>query len=51
MLRGYIEAATVKTIEDGIMSGDLAKLAEPAAAKIVYTEEFIDEVARRLEGE
>jgi isocitrate dehydrogenase len=44
-----LEAATVKTIEDGIMTGDLAKLAEPAAKKIVYTEEFIDEVKRRLE--
>ena len=44
-----LDAATVKTIEDGIITGDLAKLAEPAAQKIVYTEEFIDEVARRLE--
>ena len=44
-----LDAATVKTIGDGIMTGDLAKLAEPAAQKIVYTEEFIDEVARRLE--
>ena len=43
-----LEAATVRTIEDGIMTGDLAKLAEPAAQKIVYTEEFLDEVARRL---
>ncbi len=41
--------ATVKTIEDGIITGDLAKLAEPPAQKIVYTEEFIDEVGRRLE--
>jgi isocitrate dehydrogenase len=31
------------------MTGDLAKLAEPPAQKIVYTEEFLDEVARRLE--
>jgi isocitrate dehydrogenase len=44
-----LEAATIKTIEDGIMTGDLAKLAEPPAKKIVYTEEFIDEVRRRLE--
>jgi len=44
-----LEAATVRTIEDGIMTGDLAKLAEPAANKIVYTEEFLDEVARRVE--
>jgi isocitrate dehydrogenase len=44
-----LEAAVIKTIEDGIMTGDLAKLAEPAAKKIVYTEEFLDEVAQRLE--
>ena len=44
-----LEAATIKTIEDGIMTGDLAKLAEPPAKKIVYTEEFIDEVRRRVE--
>jgi isocitrate dehydrogenase len=44
-----LEAAAIKTIEDGIMTGDLAKLAEPPAKEVVYTEEFIDEVARRLE--
>ncbi len=44
-----LEAAVIKTIEDGIMTGDLAKLAEPAAKRIVYTEEFIDEVKQRLE--
>jgi isocitrate dehydrogenase len=44
-----LEAAAVKTIEDGIMTGDLAKLAEPPARKIATTEEFIEEVRRRLE--
>ncbi len=44
-----LEAATLQTIEDGVMTGDLAKLAEPAAKQIVYTEEFIGEVRRRLE--
>jgi isocitrate dehydrogenase len=44
-----LEAAVLQTIEDGIMTGDLARLAEPAAKKIVYTEEFIDEVKLRLE--
>ncbi|MEA2074780.1 MAG: NADP-dependent isocitrate dehydrogenase [Euryarchaeota archaeon] len=44
-----LDAATVKTIEEGIMTGDLAKLAEPPAKRVVDTEEFIDEVARRLE--
>jgi isocitrate dehydrogenase len=43
-----LEAAAMKTIEDGIMTGDLAKLAEPPARKIATTEEFIEEVARRL---
>jgi isocitrate dehydrogenase len=43
-----LEAAVVKTIEEGIMTGDLAKLAEPAAQKITSTEEFITEVASRL---
>ena len=46
-----LEAAAMKTIEDGIMTGDLAKLAEPAAKRMVYTEEFLDEVKRRLEEE
>ncbi|MEA1906413.1 MAG: NADP-dependent isocitrate dehydrogenase [Euryarchaeota archaeon] len=44
-----LDAATLGTIEDGIMTGDLAKLAEPPAKKTVNTEEFLDEVARRLE--
>ncbi|MEA3488083.1 MAG: NADP-dependent isocitrate dehydrogenase [Euryarchaeota archaeon] len=44
-----LDAAALKVIEDGIMTGDLAKLAEPAAKKIVNTEEFLDEVAGRME--
>jgi isocitrate dehydrogenase len=44
-----LEAAVIRTIEEGIMTGDLAKLAEPPAQKTVYTEEFIEEVARRVE--
>jgi isocitrate dehydrogenase len=44
-----LDAAALGTIEDGIMTGDLAKLAEPPARKTVNTEEFLDEVARRLE--
>ncbi|KAF5430010.1 isocitrate dehydrogenase [Candidatus Methanophagaceae archaeon] len=44
-----LDAAALKTIEAGIMTGDLAKLAEPAAKEVVNTEEFLDEVARRLE--
>jgi len=43
-----LEAAVIMTIEEGIMTGDLAKLAEPPAKRVVYTEEFINEVAERL---
>ncbi|PXF58816.1 MAG: NADP-dependent isocitrate dehydrogenase [Candidatus Methanogaster sp.] len=45
-----LDAAALGVIEDGIMTGDLAKLAEPPARKTVNTEEFLDEVARRLEA-
>ncbi len=40
-----LEAAVIRTIEDGVMTGDLAKLAEPPAKRVVYTEEFMEEVA------
>jgi isocitrate dehydrogenase len=43
-----LEKATLGTIEDGIMTGDLARLADPAAKKIVNSWEFIDEIAARL---
>ena len=43
-----LEAATLGTIEEGIMTGDLAKLASPAAAKIVNSWEFIDEIASHI---
>ncbi|GAI02684.1 unnamed protein product, partial [marine sediment metagenome] len=44
-----LEGATIKTIEDGIMPSDLARIAEPPPQKIAYTEEFLDEIAKRLE--
>jgi isocitrate dehydrogenase len=44
-----LDAAALGTIENGIMSGDLAKLAEPPAKRVVSTEEFIEEVKRWLE--
>ncbi|KAF5429576.1 isocitrate dehydrogenase [Candidatus Methanophagaceae archaeon] len=44
-----LDAAALETIEDGFMTGDLAKLAEPVAKRVVNTEEFLDEVAERLE--
>lgn len=43
-----LEKATVSTIEDGIMTGDLVKLSDPPARKTANTEEFIDEIATRL---
>ncbi|MDD5308275.1 MAG: NADP-dependent isocitrate dehydrogenase [Deltaproteobacteria bacterium] len=43
-----LERAALSTIESGIMTGDLAKLAKPAAKEICSTEEFVDEIARQL---
>jgi isocitrate dehydrogenase len=44
-----VEKAALATIESGIMTGDLANLAEPQAKKICGTEEMIDEIAKRLD--
>ena len=43
-----LEEATLGVIEDGVMTGDLARLASPAAKRIVDSWEFIDEIASRL---
>ncbi len=40
-----MEKAVIQTIEEGKMTGDLAKLAEPAPATILNSEEFIDAIA------
>lgn len=45
-----LEAASVKTIADGVMTGDLARLASPPAAQVVGSEEFLDAIAARLRG-
>ncbi|NQE06756.1 isocitrate dehydrogenase [ANME-1 cluster archaeon GoMg1] len=45
-----LEAAATGTIEDGIMTGDLAKLAEPPAKRVANTEEFMEEVKTRLDN-
>lgn len=45
---GILEAAAIATIESGTMTGDLAKLASPAAKKICSTNEFIDEIAKAI---
>jgi len=44
-----IEEAAIETVESGVMTGDLLLVAQPKTNnRKVYTEEFIDEVAKRL---
>ncbi len=40
-----LEASAIETVEMGIMTGDLAKLASPKAKKICCTDEYIDEIS------
>ncbi|QQO08607.1 NADP-dependent isocitrate dehydrogenase [Breznakiella homolactica] len=43
-----LEKATLRTIEEGDMTGDLLRLADPAPAKALDSWEFIDAIAGRL---
>jgi isocitrate dehydrogenase len=43
-----LEMAAVNIIENGVMTKDLAAIAEPRPAKFALTEEFIDAVAKKL---
>lgn len=43
-----LEAAVLTAIEDGIMTGDLAKLSDPPPEKILNSWDFIDKVAERI---
>ena len=43
-----LETASLKTITDGVMTGDLARLASPPATQVVGSEEFLDAIAARL---
>ena len=43
-----LEEAALGAIEDGNMTGDLARLANPAPARILDSREFIDAIAARL---
>ena len=43
-----LEKATLGCIEDGIMTGDLAKLANPPAKEVLDSWQFIDRIASRL---
>jgi len=44
-----LEKATLDVIEEGTMTGDLARLANPPAKKIVNSWEYIDEIAAKME--
>ena len=44
-----LENAALETVENGIMTGELMAVAAPSPKnKQVHTEEFIDEIAKRL---
>ncbi len=43
-----LESVVIKTIEEGVMTKDLAAIAEPKPAKYALTDEFIDAVAEKL---
>lgn len=44
-----LEASTLRTIEEGVLTKDLALLSEVQNKKVVNTEEFLAEVRKRLE--
>ena len=43
-----LEDATLGLIEDGVMTGDLARIANPAAKEVLDSWKFIDRIAARL---
>ena len=43
-----LERATLQTIEEGEMTGDIARLASPAAKRVLNSWEFIDAIRNRL---
>ena len=47
---GKLEQASVQTIEDGVMTGDLIPLSSLPNKRKVDTETFLREVAKRLEA-
>ena len=46
---GMLESAALGAVCEGVMTGDLYNLSDVEGKKKVTTEEFIDEIARRLE--
>ncbi len=45
-----LEGVVIRAVEEGIMTKDLASIAEPKPKKYALTEEFMDAVAARLKG-
>ena len=45
---GKLEQAALHTVEEGIMTGDLAAFSDIRQKKVVNTENFIKEVNKRL---
>ena len=43
-----LETAAVSAIEDGLMTGDMVKIAEPTPSNFLLTDEFILEIASKL---
>lgn len=43
-----LESATLQTIEDGVMTADLARIASPAAREVLNSQDFIAAVQKRL---
>ncbi len=43
-----LESATLQTIEDGVMTADLARIASPAATGVLNSQDFIAAVQKRL---
>ncbi|KGP75451.1 isocitrate dehydrogenase [Desulfosporosinus sp. Tol-M] len=46
---GKLEAASIKTIEEGVMTKDLAELSEVTNKKVVNTRNFLVEIKQRLD--
>ena len=44
-----LEKATIRTIEEGVMTGDLAALSTLPDKRKVNTREFLEEIAKRIE--
>lgn len=45
---GKLEKTVLSTIEDGLMTGDLAAICDPVAEKVLNSIEFLDEIASRM---